>query len=61
MVTHERHKLGLQTYEHVHKHTEVLFPLFMDDGEIESASKQGYSRPTMQNIVLNQLESDVLI
>lgn len=41
--------------------TEVPSPLFMDEGEIKSVSKQGYSRPTMPNIVLNQLESDVFI
>lgn len=42
-------------------HTAVPFLLVMDGAEIKSVSKQGYSRPTMQNIVLNQLESDVFI
>lgn len=64
MVTHE-HNLGLSKdlrYEHTHQHTQqFLFSLVMDEKEIKSVSKQGYSRPTMQNIVLNQLESDVFI
>lgn len=61
MVTQERQKLRKNIRTYPSTHTAVPFPLVMDDREIKSVSKQGYSRPTMLNFVLNQLESDVFI
>lgn len=60
LSVHERANKDI-LYEHAYTHTAVPFLLVMDRKEIKLVSKQGYSRPTMQNIVLNQLESDVFI